>query len=234
MTIRTTAQRLADARALAAKIKAERPRWVALHDWRQLVERPFQRGYSGARRSVDGRRLYASSFDALGWRYVGDAHNIAQNVVRHCGWFADQYYDALIIGAVLQLPARRGVPQYVAATYCTTWDGVTVYLDCCSDRPEDCAYLADQCAEREAQEIREAEAKDQAERDIAAAREVIHEMNKHALALIREIRAADAVCSPGIRKVLRERLNDYLDERRRQFEIIEQRRENYWTAVEDY
>lgn len=158
MTTRTTAQRLAEARAYAAKFKAERPRWVAYHDWRALVERPFKRGYAGTGRSEDGRRLYAASFDALGWRYVGDAQDIAPNVVRHCGWwFADQYQATKIVGCVVQLPARGGVPQYVAATYCPGRGGVTVYLDCRSGLPEVCAYLADQCAEREAKEILELE-----------------------------------------------------------------------------
>lgn len=232
--MQTTAQRLVAARASAAKYKVDRPDWVAHHDWRTLVARPFTRKYAVIRRSEDGRRLYADSFEALGWRYVGAAHEIAPRVVRHCGWFADHHRDALIVGAVVQLPAVDGNPQYYAATYCDEWDGITVYLDHWSNEPEDCAYRADRCAEREAEESREFHAREQAERDIEEAREAIRATNKQARELIREIKAAGAAFSPAICAALRDRLTDYMDERRRQFAIIEQRRADYWAAVGDY
>lgn len=234
MTMQTTAQRLAAARARAARIKEAHPNLAAHPDWRTLVERPFTRKCSTISRSKDGRKLYADSFDALGWRYVGASHEIAPNAVRHCGWFADHHQDELIIGAVVQLPAVNGNPQYYAATYCDGCDGITVYLDHWSNEPEDCAYRADQCAEREAEESREYYAKDQAERDIEQAREDIHATNAAALALIREIKAAGATFSPAICAALRDRLAGYMDERRRQFEIIEKRQADYWTAVEGY
>lgn len=237
MTMQTTAQRLAAARASAAKFKTSHPDWVAHHDWRTLVARPFKRKYAVIRRSEDGRKLYADSFDALGWRFVGVAHEIAPSAVRHCGWFADHHREVLIIGAVVQLPAVDGNPQYYAATYCDEWDGITVYLDHRSNEPEDCAYWADQCAEREAEESREAYAKDQAEQDILQARDEIHSLNREALVLIREIKAAgvqSSPFSPAICAALRDRLADYMDERRRQFAIIAARQSDYRTAVGGY
>ena|SRR5690554_4064386 len=234
MTMRTTAQRLAAARASAAKFKADRPDWVAHHDWRALVARPFKRKHAGISRSEDGRKLYADSFETLGWRYVGASHEIAPNAVRHCGWFADHHQDALIVGAVVQLPAVNGNPQYYAATYCDEWGGITVYLDYRSNEPEDCAYHADECARIAAEESREFYARDQAELDIEQAREEIHATNAEALALIREIKAAGAAFSPAICSALRDRLAAYLAKRRAQFRIIEQRQANYWTAVEGY
>lgn len=234
MKIQTSAQRLAAARASAAKFKADRPDWVAYHDWRTLVVRPFKRQQANVRRSEDGRELYADSFEALGWRQCGDSHDIAPRAVRHTGWYCDQQQSGVIRGAVVQIPARGGVPRYYAATYCTEWDGVTVHLDDWSDELEDSAYRADECARIEAEESREAYAKDQAETDIEQAREDIRATNKQARELIREIKAAGAAFSPAICAALRDRLADFLAERRRQFRIIEKRQADYWTAVEGY
>ena len=233
----TSAQRLAAARVRAEKGAKHYGAGSHYSDWRNVVARPFRVGngdFCRALRSEDGRELYVDSFEALGWRQCGDSHDIAPRAVRHAGWYCDHHQSGLIRGAVVQIPARGGVPRYYAATYCTDWDAITIRLDDWSNEPEDCAYRADECARIEAEESREAYAKDQAEQDIEQAREAIHATNKEARELIREIKAAGAAFSPAICAALRGRLSDYLAARRAQFRIIEQRQADYWTAVEGY
>jgi hypothetical protein len=99
-----------------------------------------------------GRAYYADTWPT-GWRDLGDAHDVVS--MRHEGWCADSFQDSLIIGRVLQLPARDGKPVYVPGTYSTGSDGVTLYpLDWYDDKA-DCARAADQYAERLAEIERE-------------------------------------------------------------------------------
>jgi hypothetical protein len=84
-------------------------------------------------------------------------------------------------------------------------------------------------AEHEAEIAREDDAKFRASEDIEDARAEIHDTNKLALALLREIRGnqyTENVCA-----ALRHRLQEFLADRKRLFARIAEREANYWSAV---
>ena len=161
------------------------------------------------------------------WRDLGDAHENAR--IDHTGWYCDHFREGVIRGRVLQLPARNGDPIYVPGTYCTEWDGVTVYPLDWYETPEEAAKAADQYAEREAEESREFYAKDAADQDIDRA----HEEAKEAIQQFRELKTTikgkaydDPVCS-----LIRRELKSLRREVTRQISIIQARRDDFWTAV---
>ena len=180
--------------------------------------------------------------DSLG-DYLGDwtEFNGGARYLRDTfGFFIDDYCSETMRGGVVRLRAAR-FTLYIPATYCTGWDGATLhYKD--AERVERGAPEADHntaahCAactaygraERLGEEAREDFAKQRAADDIEDARANIHEINKNARALLAEIRGhefTENVCA-----ALRHRLQEYLRERRNQFERIAERRENFWTAV---
>ncbi len=240
----TSAQRLAKARAQAAHYLAARPDWVAYHDWRTHVARPFRGRPASGRWDSDtglasGRPFYTDSLDAMGWRVVGDAADVLRGAGRwraaqSCAWYADNFQHATITAAVLQLPARDGTPRYIPATYCSEWAGATAWpLDCHED-PESAASAAAGYAEREAESSREYCARDQAAQQIEEKREEIHSVNAAALALIREIKAAGRAFSPAVCAALRESLAGMLEERRAAFARIEALQSDPWQSVAGY
>jgi signal transduction histidine kinase len=84
-------------------------------------------------------------------------------------------------------------------------------------------------AEREADRAREDDAKYRAEEDIAGARAEIHRINQEARALLAEIRGREF--TENVCAALHHRLREYLDDRKKQFQTITERTDNYWTAV---
>jgi len=245
MKNQTTAQRLAAARRTAEKYKTERPEWVAYHAWRTHYRSPFKRApYSGHwapdyTGRASGRPYYIDSLAAPGWREVGDAADILRRAwywraSDSCDWYADNDCYAVIKSAVLQLPARRGTPQYIPAVYCTVWGGATAWPLDRYDTADEAARAAAGYAEREAEESREYHAKDAAEQQIEEKRAEIHDINAAALALIREIKAAGASFSPAVCLALRDRLEDMMEERRAAFARIEALRADPWQSVAGY
>lgn len=245
MKNQTTAQRLAAARRTAEKYKNDRPEWVAYHEWRTHYRSPFKRAQYSGRWAPDytgrasDRPFYVDSLEAPGWRVVGDASEILRGAgywraADRCDWYADNNCCAVLKSAVLQIPARDGVPQYIPAVYCSDWDGATAWPLDRYATAEDAARAAAGYAEREAEESREFYAKDAAEQQIEEQRAEIHANNRAALALIREIKAAGASFSPAVCQALRDRLADYIEERRAAFARIAELEDDHWTAVREY
>lgn len=186
-------------------------------------------------------KLFSDSVDQVG-EYLGDAHKLTR--LNHTGWYVDDNYSGLMIGGVCRMRSPRGV-LYIPVTYCDEWDGSTHYIGDAilvpkgSDEEDhdeairDAAARADGCAEREAEEAREGYAKDRAELDVQEARAEIHAINKKVIALIREIKSSGTF-TPAVCGALREKLADYLAERRKQFEIIAAREKDYWSACSWY
>lgn len=241
--MKTTRQRLTEARRRTTKMAENYPTSAHYCDWRNNVSRPFKKAAPAGRWSDDkpanhsGRAYYVDSLDAMGWRETGDAADILRAAggwrsAEGCDWYADHYQSAVIKSAVLQLPARDGRARYIPATYCTDWDGATCYPLDWYDNAEEAARAAASYAEREAEESRDYYARDAAEQDIEAARAEIHRINAEAMALAREIKQQGRSFSPAICGALRDRLADYLTDRRQQFEIIAAREADYWSAVE--
>lgn len=160
-------------------------------------------------------------------RFVEEAHKIIR--LNHTGWYADNHQDMLFIGEVYQLTGVNGQPRYLAAYRNDESGCVTVDVGESFSEKVWAARAADSLAQHEAEKSRDFYAKDQAEQDIAEAKEEIHRINTEALALIREVkgnRYTPAVCS-----AIKGQLAEFLAERRDQFRLIEKRRADYWSAV---
>ncbi len=147
--------------------------------------------------SKSERAFFIDSFDCLGLREVGDAHDIIS--LSHTGWYCDVWRDGLIRGCVFQLPSRDGTPIYIPATYCTDWDGVTLYPLDWYDEKEDAARAANSIAERDSEESREASLQDLVEQRIQSAREEIDEARAWHTKLVGALRAThDNATDPAI------------------------------------
>lgn len=222
----TAVNRLARLRRAAFEFKQRRPESTHHHDWRNWVVRCVKPKRTW-RDPENVHVLYVDSLDALGWRKVGDAHEIVR--LNHTGWYADNYQDNLVIGCVLQLPSRKGEEQYVPATYNSDWDTATVYLNEIGPDKDAAARWADQNAEREAEVSREYEARDQAKQEIAEAREAIHTINKEVLPALKELKGASL--TPAICSMVRAGITELLCDRRAQFNTIKKLQDDFWQAV---
>jgi hypothetical protein len=134
---------------------------IAPTDWRK-VRRPCERSRSNGSWGEKGE-FYLDRFPD--WRDIGTAHEVSRRegsrAVEHDGWFCDSFQSETVKGHVLQLPARKGVPQYVPAVSWSDQDGVTLYPLDRHDSALDAARSADGYAERIAESERDyAEASD--------------------------------------------------------------------------
>lgn len=191
-------------------------------------------------RSQDGKELYIDRLLDAPFSYT-DAHDIAR--LDHTGWYADNFQDNLIRGAVVEYRnPRKTNPDYdgdspshvfyLPATYATQWDTARVVLRTFTDR-QDCARYADRLAEREAEESREYDAKFQAEQQIEDAKATIHALNRETLAVIRELKTGKPLAQyPALCAAIRERIEDAIDQRGELFKRIADLTDNCWLAVE--
>lgn len=170
-----------------------------------------------------------------GWRDVGDAADLVP--MRHTGWYADAHQEELYIGHVWQLPARGGVPQYVAG-YVEECGGLPRGMDLrratgyvvlehngrglvTYDDKEDAARAADALAEVKAEEAREYSerwtAASDADADRDAARDALRDARAAASNVLHAWRAQVKAgpAAPEICGLLRERLADARDDMRR-------------------
>lgn len=181
--------------------------------------------------------------DTLG-DYLGDwaDFNGGSRYMRDCtGFYTDDFCNETIRGGVVRLRAAR-FTLYIPCTYCTGWDGATLYFSMAErvargdteaehdTAKHEAARTAYGRAEHEAEVAREDYAKQQAQDDICAARDEIHEINKGTLSLLAEIRKAGTF-SPAICQALTNQVREQLAERRKQFDIISTRTDNFWSAV---
>lgn len=166
------------------------------NDWRNFQYR-WQNGRHSCTWSEDRSKIFVDSLDDCPFIKIGDARKLVH--LDHTGWYADQYCEDTIIGAVVAFrdphklfgtdgDANPTHLVYLPATYCTGWDGATIDMSYRYETARDAAYAADRIAEREAKDAREANAKYEAEREIEEKREEIHTINKDFLALAREIK----------------------------------------------
>lgn len=210
-------------------------------DWRAWRSRSLW-GTPNTVRTKEGAIL-SDSLDQYG-ADLGAVHELMRKHGRRFdsrGYFIDGFYDDTITGHVVKLRCPRGT-LYIPATMCSGWDGTIHYINDCqlvpkgaSEEEHEEAIIqacrdADHYAEKEAEDACEDSAKQQAEHDIEQARESIHETNKQALALIKEIKQHGEF-SPAVCSALRSTLSGYLHERKRQFRLIATRQANYWSAV---
>lgn len=160
-------------------------------------------------------------------RFVEEAHKISD--LRHTGWYADHHQDMLFVGQVYQLTGADGEPRYLAGYRNTESDCITLDVGESFSVKEWAARAADSMAQHDAEKSRDFYAKDQAEQDIAEAKEQIHRINAEALPLIREVKGNQY--TPAVCSAIKGQLAEFLAERRDQFRLIEKRRADYWSAV---
>jgi len=227
--MRTAKSRLASYRASAEKSKTNHGPSNHYANWRSWLIRTTKQPPTFRPDEKEPGKFYVNSLN-LGWRECGDSHDIVS--LRHTGWYADNDQDSLLKGCVLQLPSRNGEPRYVPATYCTEWDGATIYMGEIGPDKEQAARYADRNAEIEAEASREFYAKDSADQQISEKREEIHELNKEALELLREIK--HQTFTPAVCSTLKGALQQMLRDRRKCFERIVKLQDDFWAAVPSY
>lgn len=165
-----------------------------------------------------------------GLRIAGEAHEITTRLP--LGYYVDQFCDETVRGLVVQLPARHGRPQYVAAVAdpynkdCALVDFADV-----TDDKADAARWADGMADRYADDAREFSAKDQAERDIEDAREEIKAAHDRHRELMRGLRVCDCPTAIG---ALRTEARRARSDAHNAIKTIRARMDNYWSAVDHY
>ena len=209
------------------------------NDWRKhRYARTFNPAWFAWR--DDNRKIYADERETLG-NYLGDWGQFLRGRCWDAtGFYVDSWCSETLRGGVVRLRTAR-FTLYIPATYCTGWDGVTYYM-ADAERVErgsteeehetakkEAAASAYHYAEREAEQSREDDAKQRAVDDIADARDEIHDINKHARALLAEIRGQEF--TQNVCQALRHRLQEYLEDRRACFRKIAEREANYWSAV---
>lgn len=218
--------RLNKARKSAEDYAANHPTHQHYHDWRHWITRTIKDKHVWRDMNNLGV-VYCDNLDVLGWRHVGDAHDLAP--LGYTGWYADNHQDGMYVGVVLQLPSRNGIEQFVPAIRHTDWDTATVYLNEITDDKRQAARWADQNAEREAESSREEDARDSAQQQIAEARDQIHVINRQLLPALKELKGANltaAICS-----MVRAGINDLLGDRAEQFRTIKKLEDDFWQAV---
>ena len=167
-------------------------------------------------------------------RLVGASQDVVKSI-RHTGWFADHYQDALITGQVYRLPAKKGKTRYIAA-YLESERGTIILFTELFDNERDAALRADDMASYAAEQSREFHAKDAAEQDILGLKEEISGIRIHCLELLREAKplrkkaGAESVLCKELRKSVKRYLSDISKKRAR----IEALNDNFWLAVEGY
>lgn len=169
--------------------------------------------------------------------------NVGRN--RDCtGYYADNFQDSIIKFGVSKLHTSKGT-YYIPVTWNTDADGATHYMTDkvlvlkteVSDEDHEAAYkealrYADRCAELEAEESREYDAKFQAEQQIREAQETIKESRLKIRALIAELRGI--TLPNNICKNLKNSIKQMRAESRTAYERIQVLRDNYWLAVDGF
>lgn len=163
-----------------------------------------------------GRAYYVDSFDVLGWRDLGTAEEVSRRegsrAVEHSGWYCDSDNRETVSGHVLQLPARNGVPQYVAAVAWSDRDGVTVWPARTYDSPLEAARSADGEAEKIGESERDYDSAWSAGSYFASLGEEIAAARAKALAILAERKAVRGIEAPNLCAAIRERLESILDD----------------------
>lgn len=145
-------------------------------------------------------RVLENCQDNSALRFVGFADEIPRfGNVDHNGWYCDNFQSEVYRGAVWQLPARNGKPQYLAG-FCEPWnDNAIISMDIMSGETGgdenrndtaicEAARNADGIAESFAESARDEDTKFQAEQRIETARDEIREAREEHSAIVAEIR----------------------------------------------
>lgn len=154
--------------------------------------------------NVCDRPFYADSFGVLGLRQCGTAEEVSRKEgsrrVEESGWYVDQECDETVSGYVLQLPARDGVPQYVAAVAWSGRDGVSIWPNRIAESALDAACWANDEARRIGESEREYQESRDLGRDWAGQRLKVLESRAERRRLVSAMREAERLAkASGVR-----------------------------------
>lgn len=195
--------------------------------------------------TISDGKVYADNFSCYGVK-LDDSSELVS--LRYTRWYVDHYQSEVMRGAVVKLRHAKGI-DYIAATYCTGWDGITLFLDSSirvfkTENPEEhenairqVARWANSEAERQAEQEREYAAKDQAERDIDDYRQEIAETREEVRELaqaIRDERAKNWDINPIICRELIKAIREKREYVRDRVLNIKDLKRNFWIAVEGF
>lgn len=182
----------------------------------------------------DGARWIENASDGL--RIVGTCHDIARGEgwrMDHDGWHLDPWGDGeTVCGAVLQLPARDGVAQYVPAMQ-DPWNSDCYRADFSSvtDDKRDALRWADAMAERYAEHERDYQTEEAARMRCEEAREEICAARATVTRLARDLRTAGHALPPSTRETVRLRIRALRDAVREARETIERLTDSPWLVL---
>lgn len=237
----TAKTRLATYRRAAAETKNP-----AFADWRKnryiLNRNGWRKTAQQFTRSDDGRKIYADNFEIIGEK-LADSGDIVR--LDYSGWFCDSWQNGVIRGAVVKLRSPVGC-WYIPATYCSEWDGITLYMrdaelvikggreEAHQNASEEAARSADHYAEREAEQSRDDDAKYQAEQQAENLRDDIKAARAHVRELCAAIKAQrkSGEIMPAICAALVADIRRAAGDIRRDIRRIIALKENYWLAIE--
>lgn len=177
-------------------------------------------------------RRFFECADQTDLRFVGWADQLM--TLRHTGWYADTHNEETFRGAIFRLPAERGQERFVAGYGESMTGGFVLDLsEVWNDDLIGAAREADRLAEGAAEDAREYEAREAAERRIEEIAEELKQVRANILALCGSIREACPGIAPyqPIRSALRGTLQAHLHHR---VELIAERdrlREDAWQIV---
>lgn len=172
----------------------------------EIWKRPTFNPWNGTCRFVDNNELD-------NYRFVGEAHKVAPRSIRHTGWWCDEYQDTKATGVVFLLPHGR----YIYGYKLSDQDGAYLDFDY-TDCEITAANMADDMAQRVAEEEREYHEKADREFALSEARERLSELRHEILRLVHELKSYNH--RPTIDRALQYRLMSLLKERREQFKIL--------------
>lgn len=172
------------------------------------------------------------------FRVVEDAHKVEYSNIDHRGWYEDSKQDGLIVGKVLRLTSIKGEGRYIAATYGTNYESVTLYLNCIFDEASEAAKYADKMAELEAEVARETDAQYQAEQEIADNESEISDTRIACLQAIKEYKKLiklSIACEqfPALKQIVFDTINNSKHTIEKLRKRIKNLQNNYWLAVEN-
>lgn len=190
-------------------------------------------------RSTDKQKYYIDSLDKFPCKKWIDAEKTGARDI--CAWYADNIQHELITPAVVFIRNPKALNdddrdnagahiQFMPAIYWSDCDCATVYAEV-YDCMHQAAHAANDYAAHEAETGREEDAKYRAAEDINDSRALIHEINRDALELIRELKAHPEGYTAPICKAIKSTLNDLMNQRKKAFKTIAKLEDDYWKAV---
>lgn len=152
-----------------------------------------------------------------------------------CEWYVDSFLDDTTVPHVIFLPSRAGQIQAFAATS-DPWnaDAFLVDVETIHDSANEAARSAESLSECYSESCREYDAQQRAESDIEQALEEIREARESHSALAVEYGATRDKLSPAILESCRDSMRHYRRKVAKLRKVIQERRENPWSAVERY